>query len=218
MIKPLISIDAVFHDGARICRDLPILSPSQPDDLPQGDAGQIDLPRLVPTRPPAGRDWFLQRLKAFRPDRFVSSPSSGINATALKAGLFLWHDYLDESHAVAQSIEGEGLHQLGDYWHAILHRREPDYANAKYWFRHVGRQPIFGDLAAKAGDILNTCSNPDAAPWRDRLLSKSGWDPFAFVDLCEACADDELADLSLAARQIQLVEMALLLEFTRNLL
>ncbi len=37
------------------------------------------------------------------------------------------------------------------------------------------------------------------------------WDPFCFVDLCEACAADETTELAWAARRIQYVEMSLLM-------
>src|SRR6516165_1333879 len=53
-------------------------------------------------------------------------------ASTCLAGLWLFHDFLDESHAISQDIDTIE----GSYWHAILHRREPDYVNSKYWFRH----------------------------------------------------------------------------------
>lgn len=84
-----------------------------------------ELPRLAPARPGMSRDWLLEHLNAFAPRKGGTKPRDQVAATALRAGLLLWHDYLDESHALAQSIEGEGANQLGDYWHAILHRREP---------------------------------------------------------------------------------------------
>src|SRR5262245_63172112 len=60
------------------------------------------------------------------------------------SGLWLWHDFLDESHRLSQDIDTVE----GSYWHAIMHRREPDYGNAKYWFRRVEQHEIFDQLAA----------------------------------------------------------------------
>lgn len=140
--------------------------------------------------------------------------SSATDGIALRAGLFQWHDFLDECHELAQSIEGEGRHRLGDYWHAIMHRREPDYSNAKYWFRHVGRNPVFEPLGPQAAGILDSGSANEGPEWSRRIITRTGWDPFAFVDLCELCANDEDAPLAVAARKIQLAEMALLIDFT----
>jgi hypothetical protein len=172
------------------------------------------LPLLSPSRPGTHADWLLEHLKAFSPKDFGMKPSSKVNETALRAGLFQWHDFLDESHQLSQSIEGEGGDQLGDYWHAIMHRREPDYSNAKYWFRQIGRQQIYRPLQKEADATLASYSDSDAGRWRSRLQSGSNWDPFAFVDMCEACAADETTDLAYAARRIQYIEMSLLMEMT----
>ena len=59
-------------------------------------------------------------------------------AEACRSGLWLYHDYLDTSHTISQSISTP----TGSYWHGIMHRREPDFSNAKYWFRRVGRHPV----------------------------------------------------------------------------
>lgn len=52
----------------------------------------------------------------------------------LLAGLWLYVDDLDRSHAVSQSIETP----VGSLWHGIMHRREGDFWNSKYWFRKAG--------------------------------------------------------------------------------
>ena len=44
------------------------------------------------------------------------------------SALWLWHDFLDESHAISQEIETTD----GSFWHAIMHRREPDYGNRSH--------------------------------------------------------------------------------------
>src|SRR5262249_30685611 len=155
-----------------------------------------------------------EHLEAFSPGDFGLHPASKVSETALRAGLFQWHDFLDESHQLSQNIEGQGDDQLGDYWHAIMHRREPDYSNAKYWFRQIGRQPIFSRLRIEADETLAMLGDPEAASWRDRLQSGAKWDPFAFVDLCEECADDETTGLACAARRIQYIEMSLLMAAT----
>ena len=58
---------------------------------------------------------------------------------SVKSGLLLWNDALDVSHKISQKIDS----QTGSYWHGIMHRREPDYSNAKYWFRRAGATPFF---------------------------------------------------------------------------
>jgi hypothetical protein len=169
------------------------------------------LPLLAPPRPPNEANWLREHLTAFSPSKLHSKPASKVDEIALRAGLFQWHDFLDESHELSQSIEGQGENQLGDYWHAIMHRREPDYSNAKYWFRRIGNQPIYRDLRLYADGVLASCRAADAQLWRERLQPSAKWDPFAFVDMCEHCAQDETSDLALAARRIQYAEMSMLM-------
>jgi hypothetical protein len=48
-----------------------------------------------------------------------------------------------KAHEAAQENEGEPAH---DWVHAYLHRKEPDLANAAYWYRRAGRPVATGPL------------------------------------------------------------------------
>src|SRR5262245_29639467 len=115
---------------------------------PPAVAELLKQPRLCPLgpgRPNASARPALDALAgpdAFAPHRVADRSF----ADACRAGLWLLHDFLDESHRISQELDTVE----GSYWHAILHRREPDAANAAYWFRRVGQHPIFEALAKDA--------------------------------------------------------------------
>ena len=181
-------------------------------------AGFANAVRKLPELTTVGiipRDIFLRHVI----DRYSARGShsggeqANIATTALRAGLLLLSGYVEESHAASQSIEGEGPLHTGDYWHAILHRREPDYGNAKYWFRHVGRHPNFGRLAELVPPMLKRATGPVATElerWSSRLITSHGWDAFAFVDFCQAAERQE--ELRALGEAIQWIEMLLLIE------
>ena len=124
-------------------------------------------------------------------------------AEACLAGLWLYADDLDRSHRISQ-----GLHDReGSYWHGIMHRREGDYANAKYWFRRVGSHPIHEPLGGRARSFARDAGDDTAF-----LCAQASWDPAAFVDLCEAaCAGRNGA--TEVCRKIQQQEWHLLFDY-----
>jgi hypothetical protein len=120
---------------------------------------------------------------------------------AALAGLWLYFSCMDEAHEVAQGVKSAE----GSFWHAILHRQEPDAWNAKYWFRQVGKHPVFPLLREKAAAIATRTGAAIVVP--------DPWDPNWFVDLCDgvrAHSDDPLYAL---AQQMQTAEWQCLFDY-----
>jgi hypothetical protein len=94
----------------------------------------------------------VQRLRSLD----LAAIGHGLAAKACLAGMWLLANDLGSSHRLSQELHTPE----GSFWHAIMHRREGDFGNAKYWFRRVGRHPVLESLAV---------------------------DPFRFVDEVEHC-------------------------------
>ena len=109
---------------------------------------------------------------------------------AALAGLYVYFSCFKEAHGIVEDLATAD----GSYWHAIVHRQEPDAGNAAYWFRQLGVHPIFPALAQAAGQ---------AGPW----------DPFAFIDLCERGRRAPGSEDEARARSVQLVEWQLLFDY-----
>jgi hypothetical protein len=145
------------------------------------------LPPLGPGSPNAAARSRLQALTVER--AFAPHPVRDRDmASACLAGLYLYHDCLDESHTISQEIHTP----TGSYWHAIMHRREPDPDNSKYWWRRVGNHPVLEQLREQAP-----------------ALGYKFTDPFAFVDFVERVRGSGSADEELA-RRVQKLEWELL--------
>lgn len=134
--------------------------------------------RLVVNSAELSANGIEEELLKLTPTTVLSAPPADVTAaTCVLAGLWLWHDFLDRSHKLVQSISTSS----GAYWHAIIHRREGDFWNSKYWFARCQNHPILATLASNAASALN----PYPADSSLLKLTHRGWDSDAFVDLVE---------------------------------
>ena len=108
--------------------------------------------------------------------------------------MYLYFDFLDESHEISQELENPD----GNFWHAIMHRREPDAANSKYWWRRVGKHAVLDQLREHAPSLGYAFTTPEA-----------------FVDFCERVRDTKTKDEELA-QHVQLLEWQLLFDFCHS--
>jgi hypothetical protein len=158
------------------------------------------LPELGPGPRPDVRSCpeLIRALDAFFTDHAVPPGSR----EPLQSAALLWHDHLDESHRISQDLHDAS----GSLLHGIMHRREPDYGNAKYWFARVGTHPAYAPIAQAVQDLLSP--RPDDANWRARLLTGGRWNPNGFVDACE-----ELAHAPGTSPEAELLRQVLAIEF-----
>lgn len=164
--------------------------------------------RLPPLGPGTPNRAMRPALDAATTDRLFAGKTVRDRAMAesARSGLWLYHDFLDESHTISQGINTT----TGSYWHGIMHRREPDFSNAAYWFRRVGEHPIFASLAAEAARLAAAADGLKATR---TLATCTRWEPFDFVRLCEAVYDTPGPDHELC-RAISRVEWRLLFDYS----
>ena len=136
-------------------------------------------------------------------DLLGAKVSDRLMAQAVRAGLLLVVDAWNEAHEVAQDLDSVE----GSYWHGIVHRREPDAGNAKYWFRRVGTHPIF----ARLGEWDSSFSPPVKQVF-SKLIPSGSWDPFMFIDVCVGNVDGDSSELCSTLVTLQAREIRLLLE------
>lgn len=140
-------------------------------------------------------------------DELLSASNLSEGSQRLVRGLILlWHDHMEPAHEIAQAIENSD----GSFLHGILHRREPDYGNAGYWFRRVGRHRCFPEIAKRTGELLQSRNELTI---QKQLIRNGDWDAFGFIDACEKASVRNSGDATVKLlREIQGIETEVLLE------
>ncbi|HEX8371896.1 MAG TPA: hypothetical protein VF585_03880 [Chthoniobacterales bacterium] len=102
-------------------------------------------------------------------EQLTGAPDLDDRARLIRSLLLYANDALDEAHRLVQETPGD----LAAYLHGIIHRREEDFENARYWFRRAGELPFFPSLQGRAAGLS------------DDMAKQLNWDPYLFTTLCE---------------------------------
>lgn len=138
--------------------------------IPDGEA--IDLDAGVPNQAN------YSELSSFSSTEFFKNSENGVSAECCLSALWLFNNFLDESHTISQNVH----EPIGSYLHGIMHRREGDFSNAKYWFNRAGN----ADFIPRISESIQQNGISDA-------FGSKGWrfSPTEFVDLVE----DQMGDI-----------------------
>ncbi|MCE9610828.1 MAG: hypothetical protein K8R23_11600 [Chthoniobacter sp.] len=115
----------------------------------------------------------------------------------VRGGLLYAVDAIHEAHTIFQEAKDD----LGAYWHGMMHRREGDFENARYWYRRAGALPCFAALHRAAGEFSAD------------MARQPGWDPYLLTGECERArfgAEENVTQLA----KLQLAEFEGVFDYT----
>lgn len=148
-----------------------------------------------------------------------TQPDGAVSVRALMAVLYLWNDSLNMAHQLVQDLATP----TGSVLHGIMHRREGDYDNAKYWFRRAGDHPAWHGLQSRASTWLQELAAKGELPAGSvgealRSIATQGiWNPYLFTDAVAMVADGTGQDESVSLlEELQQHELAAFLRFLES--
>ena len=168
--------------------------------------------RLMPLAPRSPlQSEGLDLLKDTRVDElFDGAPIAAPDfAECVRSALFLYFSDLDRSHKISQNVRLT----TGSYLHGIMHRQEPDFSNSKYWFRKVSNHEVFPAVRAAALERWSAAGEEGAKRLQAAAQSRPQWDPFWFIDQCEAVRRGAASELEAPLEEAQRIEWQILFEY-----
>ena len=130
-------------------------------------------------------------------------------ADCVRSALFLYFSDLDRSHTISQSIHST----TGSFLHGIMHRQEPDFSNAKYWFRKVPNHDVFPVLREAVLERWTAAGDPTGESLRSAVEGRPEWDAFWFVDQYEAVKRGGASEVEGALLEAQRIEWQMLFDY-----
>lgn len=133
----------------------------------------------------------------------------------IEAGVLLLHDFDTQAHSIVQGLEGDGQLQTADYWHGIMHRREPDPGNAAWWFRRVSGHPAASVLGRNLQQWLQDIGAAAEVLQQARQLLRADHriDSQRMIDLAGEALRAPRSTIACTLRLVQYLEIVNLLTF-----
>lgn len=107
------------------------------------------------------------------PEDAVAWVEAAETIPAVKAALWLYVDELEKAHQIVQDVHTP----TGAFLHAIVHRREGDFWNSKYWYRQAGHHPVIDAVVHyEPYDLVDRAQVAGAANPADLIaLQRAEW-------------------------------------------
>ncbi len=147
--------------------------------------GPRPLERLVKGKPYAAGKKAVEALTK-RDMKDAKDPKS---LPLVQGALFLCFDCWKEAHEIADSHEGTAA---GHWLHAIVHRREPDAGNSKYWYAKVKTPAkVYEAIGNGVLALLKQQPVAELGPLVQKMEKSKTWEPETFVDLCDKFREED---------------------------
>ena len=154
----------------------------------------------------------------FRGNRLVSEPDGQL----VLAALYQKNDDLAASHTICQEVGQTTAAPQASYWHGMVHRREPDFSNARGWFGRAEGLGALPDMYQEVARLLQrVLQMPEYGAARDAALAflrhlqeLGNWDSIYFLDLCERCLQEDSPEIRRLLEEVQEVEFNALFDWT----